>query len=190
MPSSASWTWRQSETSISSPGVSRLSTVIVRREFYPSTPSNRGPTGSDTSVGLSFMNVSLRNEGGFDEGRGNWLFTARRGFMDIVFGIADVDGDFHPVYYDLFGKVGYEVFPGHRMSARILHAGDDLKGSDDDDKSRHDDLYGSSYLWLTWDSEISETLSSRTTLLGEQGIQGPSRPGLRRRWGHQGTGRQ
>jgi hypothetical protein len=124
--------------------------------------------GVHTSVGLSFMNLSLRNEGGFDDGRGSWLFTARRGFMDIVFGIANVEGDFHPAYYDVFGKVGYEIRPGHELSARILHAGDDLRGSDDDDKSRHDDLYGSSYLWLTWDSEISEGLSSRTILSGSR----------------------
>jgi outer membrane receptor protein involved in Fe transport len=114
------------------------------------------------------MNLSLKNEGGFHGGRGSWLFTGRRGFMDIVFGIADVDGDFHPAYYDLFGKVQYEVKPGHRFSARILHAGDDLQGADEDDKSSHDDRYGSSYFWLTWDADLDERLAARTLVSGSR----------------------
>jgi hypothetical protein len=121
-----------------------------------------------TAAGLSFMNLSLKNEGGFADGKGSWLFTARRGFMDIVFDIADVDGDFHPKYYDLFGKVHYEVKPGQRLSARILHAGDDLSGADGDDQTSHDDRYGSSYLWLTWDGRLSESLTTRTILSGSR----------------------
>ena len=133
-----------------------------------------------TSLGLSFMNLSVRNEGGFAEGRGGWLLTARRGFMDIVFNIANVDGDFHPAYYDVFGKVNYELKPGHRLSAQLLHAGDDLRGADDDDKSRHKDLYGSSYLWVTWDAELAECPLQPDHPFRQSDLQGPARPGLRR----------
>ena len=140
----------------------RSAGVFSLKSIEPRTDRTR------TSLGLSFMNLSGKSEGGFAEGRGGWLLSARRGFMDIVFNIANVDGDFHPAYYDVFGKVNYELKPGHRLSAQLLHAGDDLQGSDDDDKSRHEDLYGSSYLWVIWDAELSDALSSRTILSGSR----------------------
>jgi hypothetical protein len=140
----------------------RSAGVFSLQSVHPRTDKTR------TAAGLSFMNVSLRNEGGFEEGRGGWLLSARRGFMDIVFAIANVDGDFDPSYYDLFGKAFYEVKPGQRITAHLLHAGDDLKGADDDDKSRHEDLYGSSYFWLTWDAERNGALSGRTILSGSR----------------------
>jgi hypothetical protein len=120
--------------------------------------------GTRTSLGLSFMNASFRNQGSFDEGKGGWLVSARRGFLDIVFKLASVEGDFHPAYYDVFGKAEYEIRPGHRISAHLLHAGDDLRGADDDDFSRHEDRYGSSYLWITSDNRLTDALSSRTVL--------------------------
>ncbi|MGD2120705.1 MAG: TonB-dependent receptor [Gemmatimonadota bacterium] len=121
-----------------------------------------------TALGLSFMNASLRSQGPFAQGKGGWFLTARRGFLDIVFKLAHVQGDFHPAYYDLFGKVQYEPRPGHRLSARVLHAADDLQGADEDDFSSHADLYGSSYLWITSENQLTESLSSRSILSGSR----------------------
>ncbi|MGW8267752.1 MAG: TonB-dependent receptor plug domain-containing protein, partial [Longimicrobiales bacterium] len=120
--------------------------------------------GTRSALGLSFTNASLNSQGAFDGGRGGWLLSARRGFLDIVFKLADVEGDFHPAYYDVFGKVQYELRPGHRLSARVLHAADDLRGADDDDFSSHADLYESTYGWITSENRIGESLVSRSIL--------------------------
>jgi outer membrane receptor protein involved in Fe transport len=121
--------------------------------------------GMKTTVGLDFMSSILKSEGSFAGGRGAWLASARRGFLDLVFKITGLseDQDLHPSYYDLFSKVQYEVRPGHLVSAHLLHAGDDNHGIEEDSTVyRH--RYGSSYAWVSWGAEFTPALSAQTVL--------------------------
>ncbi|MBT6146757.1 MAG: TonB-dependent receptor, partial [Gemmatimonadetes bacterium] len=76
------------------------------------TPSER----PRTSVGISFMNARFLTEGHFAEGRGNWLVSARRGYLDIVMELVGAN-EISPVYYDLLGKVEYRLSGQHLLSA-------------------------------------------------------------------------
>ncbi|MCK5651733.1 MAG: TonB-dependent receptor, partial [Gemmatimonadetes bacterium] len=62
---------------------------------------------------------------------------------------------------DLFSKVRYELRPGHRVSAQILHAGDDNHGVEMD-STVYRVRYGNSYGWLNWEADFSRDLSART----------------------------
>ncbi|MCK5652108.1 MAG: TonB-dependent receptor, partial [Gemmatimonadetes bacterium] len=118
-----------------------------------------------TTVGLDFLSSILKNEGTFAEGKGAWLFSARKGFLDLVFEITgrNADEDLHPSYYDILSKVEYEVRPGHRLSAHILQAGDDNYGAEED-STIYQHRYGSSYAWVNWEADFSRTLSAQTVL--------------------------
>jgi hypothetical protein len=121
--------------------------------------------GTRTTVGLDFLSSMLRSEGTFADGRGGWMASARKGFLDVVFEITgrNDEEDLHPSYYDLFTKVEYEVRPGHLVSAHLLHAGDDNHGIEEDSTVyRH--RYGSSYGWATWDARFTQALSAQTVL--------------------------
>ena len=116
-----------------------------------------------TTVGLDFMSSILKSEGTFDEGKGAWLASARRGFLAFVFDLMDLypDEDLEPSYYDLFSKVEYEVHPGHRVSVEVLHAGDDDHGRESDN-TIYRIRYGNSYGWVNWDAHLNQALSVRT----------------------------
>ena len=140
------------------------------------------PDRKRTTLGLSLMNLTFESEGGFAGERGAYVVSARRGFLDLLFAITGEDsglhrfrasegdaedtrmmlpGDLHPSYYDAFAKVQYQLTPRHLLSAHLLHAGDHMSGMEED-STRFDHRYGSSYLWVNWDANLGRRLSAWT----------------------------
>ncbi len=110
-------------------------------------------SGARTTVGLSVSNASVMTRGSFEQGRGQWLFQARRGYLDLLLKLTDSDDDdeeLSPRYFDIFGKTRYEITPNHRISANLLYAGDELTFAAPD--GRVDSRWTSAYGWLTWDA--------------------------------------
>jgi hypothetical protein len=124
------------------------------------------PDQNRFSVGLSLINTNLFAEGKFDNNRGSWLFSARRGYIDYVLKLAGADDNIKPTYYDLFGKVQYQLSEKHSLSADILHAHDDIKviGEEDDTGDTLITDYGNSYAWMTLWSEFHPRLFAQTVL--------------------------
>jgi outer membrane cobalamin receptor len=122
------------------------------------------PVGSPrTTIGLDFMSSIVKSEGTFHDGKATWLASARRGFLAFVFDLMNLypDEDLNPSYYDVFSRVQYELRPGHRVSAQLLHAGDGNHGEEMDStlfRIRH----ASSYGWLNWDADLNRDVSART----------------------------
>ncbi|MEW6749445.1 MAG: TonB-dependent receptor [Candidatus Latescibacterota bacterium] len=112
-------------------------------------------------VGLSFMNARVASEGTFE--RGSWLVSARRGYLDMVLWLAGEDEDLSPRYYDLLGKVQYQLSPSQRLSAHVLYARDDLDFTEDDDDANTTG-YGNGYAWLHLTSTPGPHLLGETTL--------------------------
>lgn len=119
--------------------------------------------GMRTTVGLDFMSSIVKSEGAFGDGKGSWLASARKGFLAFVFDLMNLysDEDLSPSYYDVFSRVRYELAPGQRLSAHVLHAGDENHGTEAD-STVYGLRYGSSYGWLNWEADLSPTLSART----------------------------
>ncbi len=143
----------------------RLTGVISTRSVTP-------PPQLKTALGLSVTNATLHSSGGFADGRGRWLFIARRGFLEYAFAVTGVDegGDLEPSYYDVFAKTLFEVFPGHFLTAHLLHTGENLRAVEED-STLIDGKYGSSYGWLTWNASLAPALSVET-ILSTGGVMG------------------
>jgi hypothetical protein len=124
------------------------------------------PNQNRFSVGISLINTHAFAEGKFDNNRGSWLFSARRGYIDYVLRLAGADDNIKPTYYDLFGKVQYQLSEKHSLSADILHAYDDMKmiGEDDDIGDTLITDYGNSYAWMTLWSEFHPRLFAQTVI--------------------------
>ncbi|MCZ6633003.1 MAG: TonB-dependent receptor, partial [bacterium] len=123
------------------------------------------------SVGLSFMYARAKAEGTFAQNKGSWLFSARRGYLDLVFTIMRQNDLPSPKYYDIFGKIDYELNPRHNLSVNLLRAGDKYSynangttGFKDtiNTKEIANNRYGNSYAWVTLKSALGQRASVRT----------------------------
>ena len=124
---------------------------------------------SKTSVGASFINARAGSQGSFDNDRGFWLVSARRGYLDMILkAMDDETSKFEPTFGDVYTKIGYELSNEQLLSISLLYAYDDeilddtFMDNDVEIKEKIAGKYDSSYLWLNLSSNWSDTLSSDT----------------------------
>jgi hypothetical protein len=148
-------------------------------EMQSASPAD---TRARTAVGLSLSNIRARSEGTFASGRGGWLVSGRRGFLDVVLKLVGEEDPPNPRYSDLFGKVQYQLGDAHQVAIHGLIGSDNLTLRDTDG-SRLTSKYANNYLWSTLRSRFGErvgvvTLASisrltwRRDLVETQGING------------------
>jgi hypothetical protein len=116
------------------------------------------PGDARTSLGLSLTNVRAASQGSFASDRGRWLFTARRGYLDLALALGNGDTNLSPRYYDVLGKIEYALTPRTTLSAHVLHAGDRLSFDDPPDPDL-ESSYGSSYAWVNLEAKPRDRLS-------------------------------
>ena len=117
-----------------------------------------------TTLGLSITSMRATNQGQFADGKGSWLAAVRRGYIDLALELGGNEVKDSPTYYDISAKVQYRLNPNHTLSLHVLHAGDELKRSNN---GRDPDLrssYASSYLWGRWLGQWGEQVSSEAVL--------------------------
>ena len=125
------------------------------------------PEGTRTTLGLSITNASLLSQGRFGGGKGQWLLSARRGYMDLAFDLTGVNKGINPRYYDALFKAQYQAGSRHLLSVHFLQAGDRLWLDTDQlgEGSQSGELgtaWQNSYGWLTWTAYISSRVKART----------------------------
>jgi outer membrane receptor protein involved in Fe transport len=114
----------------------------------------RSPKESRAGLGISLTTAWANTGGVFSGGKGSWLASARRGYLDFILNAVSDDGDDgdppSPRYWDAFGKLAYAPNHGHSLSLTMLLADDDLlfEEFDEDDEVDVVSGYASSYLWL------------------------------------------
>ena len=101
------------------PFINRASSVlqIAQRE------GKRDGFGSRLTLG--FPGVGTVLEGGINEGKGSWLVSARRSFVDIFTDDTGIGGV--PAFYSFTGKVVYDVTPRDRLWAVSITGIDDIR---------------------------------------------------------------
>jgi outer membrane cobalamin receptor len=127
-----------------------------------------------TSVGLSLMNLRAFTMGTFNSNKGSWLFSARRGYLDLINRLMKNEFKLLPKYYDLMGKMEYELSNNQTLSAHVFLADDAYKldeqvietGKTAPNIDFVDTHYGNHYGWLTLDSFFRPQLYARTLLHG------------------------
>ena len=128
------------------------------------------------SLGASFINARGSAQGSFANGRGRWLMSGRRGYLDWILEAMDDDSNkFEPIYADLFTKVQYALNDRHEITAHLLYAYDDEVLDDefqeDDGRTIKEDIsgkYASTYFWLNLDSELADHMTLRSRIsIGE-----------------------
>jgi outer membrane receptor protein involved in Fe transport len=123
-----------------------------------------------TYAGVSFVNTRFLTQGTIGDGRGEWLLSARRGYIDLVLDLVDPDIDVDPTYYDLFGKLQLNLSQRHILSANVLVARDDFVFDEDGEEVTSD--YGNDYLWLNLRSGFTDRLFAQSVIYSGSGRRG------------------
>jgi outer membrane receptor protein involved in Fe transport len=134
----------------------------------------RSPKEFRAGIGIS-LTTAWANAGGlFSDGKGSWLVSARRGYLDFILkAVSDDDDDDDPPsprYWDAFGKFAYAPNPNHSLSLTVLLADDDLLFEEFDEDETVDVVsgYTSTYVWLSHQAVLGGSSFVNTALyLGE-----------------------
>ena len=123
--------------------------------------SMEAEAGSHNELGLSVFNTSALTAG--RKGPHSWLFSARRGNLDLV-----IDPKFgQPSYYDVFGEYAVELTPDVRISINALYAEDQVALVLETDPAEREQIVSNTknaQFWIQLDSRWSPALESSTVL--------------------------
>jgi TonB dependent receptor/Carboxypeptidase regulatory-like domain/TonB-dependent Receptor Plug Domain len=113
-------------------------------------------------LSLSVLNAQIEGSGTISE-RASWLASVRRGNTDLagrLFGRED------PSFWDVFGKLDYRPTSRHSVRLNLLHSSDELDFVEEENEelTRFDTDYTSSYAWLTHQAVASDRLFVDTAL--------------------------
>lgn len=134
----------------------RLSGLVLMESLDMTRPRH-------TELGVSVFNTSLLTAGVAVDGDTEWIFSARRGNLDLVLN-PDLG---EPSYYDLFGEVSFSPTPDSRVSVNGLYADDRvlvILESDIEELEQAESDTQNSQFWVTLDNAWSEALKSTTVL--------------------------
>ncbi|HUQ09354.1 MAG TPA: TonB-dependent receptor plug domain-containing protein [Steroidobacteraceae bacterium] len=133
----------------------------------------RRPRADDeyrSAAGVSFVSAYGRTGGTFAEGRGSWLASARRGYLDVVMErVQSDDEQITPRYTDVFASLFYDFGESSSVSAHVLLGQDDLRlVSHDDDDVESAGKGNAAHFWVTLKQGIgalrAETVLSASTV--------------------------
>ena len=132
----------------------RMSGLVLMDSLEPDEPRHN-------EIGISVFNSSVLTAG--TEGDHGWLFSARRGNLDLV-----IDPKFgQPSYFDVFGEYAFEFSPRARLSVNALYADDKVQlvlETDPEELEQVESDTRNAQFWLQLQSEWSDSLSSNTVL--------------------------
>jgi hypothetical protein len=125
----------------------RLTGVFTLKTSDPRTDGVHG------SVGVSAMNARATLQGGFANGKGGWLFSARPGYLDVALKFTEIADSIQPRYHDVFAKAQYDLPGGGRIAVHALRASDSFRFLKKDEPNIFSN-YNSTYGWVTWDDDF------------------------------------
>ena len=132
----------------------RMSGLVLMDSLEPEEPRHN-------EIGISVFNTSILTAG--TEGDSAWLFSARRGNLDLV-----IDPKFgKPSYFDVFGEYAFEFSPAARLSFNTLYAEDRIELVLETEPEEREQVVSdtrNAQFWLTLESDWSRNLSSNTVL--------------------------
>jgi hypothetical protein len=134
----------------------RLSGVVLMESLDLTRPRH-------TEIGISVFNTSFLTAGRNADSTSNWLFSARRGNLDLV-----IDKKFgQPRYYDLFGQFSTWLTPNTRLSGNALFADDQVVVITESDLPEIEETTSrtrNAQFWIALENHWSDILSSSTVL--------------------------
>jgi outer membrane receptor protein involved in Fe transport len=132
------------------------------------------PDDTRHSMGLSLSSAWLNSAGRFNDEKASYVFSARRGYLDLVLDLVPQDDDDgeeenepSPTYYDIYGKFGYRLNSLHEITFNVLTSSDSMEWDEsdsEDDSQLMDSSYGNSYAWIRHEGALASGVAFDTVL--------------------------
>ena len=101
------------------------------------------------NFGIDLINATATFEGPLTE-KGSWLLSARRGYIDLILALIDIDEDYNPQYADVYGKFIYRLTPSDTLTLNGLYGWDKNRIRLEDIDNNLDSQYDNSTAWAKW----------------------------------------
>jgi outer membrane receptor protein involved in Fe transport len=121
----------------------RMSAVIDIEPLAPVDVPSR-------EIAVSFFNASARAADSFNDGRGDWLASARRSNMDLIMNVVDPTRG-EPTYNEFYGRLGHRLTDELSLHGSLLLLNDDIDVADTDEEELATATYHDRYFWLRLD---------------------------------------
>ena len=105
--------------------------------------------GFSANFGVDLINATATLEGPLTE-NGGWLLSARRGYIDLILMLMDVDENYNPQYADVYSKLTYQITPADTLTLNGLYGWDKNRIRVDDVDNNLDSRYDNSTAWAKW----------------------------------------
>ena len=136
--------------------------------------SKRPTHGRESSVGLSLTTMKAFTMSPFNNGKGSYLVSARRGYLNILNWLTNNEYKLGPSYYDAYATVEYPVSEHQLLSASVFTAHDGYKLDDKElepgfiqpNIDFSDTRFGNHYGWITLKSFPTGKLYLRSMAYG------------------------
>jgi outer membrane receptor protein involved in Fe transport len=116
------------------------------------------PETAQRELALSFFNASALAAGSFNDGRSDWLASARRSNLDVL--VDSLNSDIgSPTYFDLYGRLRHRFSEALAISANALVFDDEITLADSDHEEQARADYRDEYYWLRFDVRPGTSLS-------------------------------
>ena len=113
--------------------------------------NTRSPNTEQFSAnfGVDLINATVTLEGPLFE-NGGWLLSARRGYIDLILALMEIDENYNPQYADVYSKLTYNVTPEDTITLNGLYGWDKNRIRVDDVDNNLDSQYDNSTAWAKW----------------------------------------
>ncbi len=113
--------------------------------------TTKAPTAEkfSTNFGLDLINATALLEGALSE-KGGWLLSVRRGYVDLILALMDIDERYKPQYADVYGKLTYQLTSTDTLTVNGLYGWDKNRIRVDDVDNNLDSRYDNTTAWAKW----------------------------------------
>lgn len=123
----------------------------------------------DVQLDLSFAGFGGVAEGPLNEGKGSWVFSARRSYLDLIVDAIGTGTEIVPQYSDYQGKLAYDIGGNHHLTALGLVGDDHIRFDRAAAVDNDDIVYGGNDIsevtgGVNWRALWSGRLFSNTSL--------------------------
>ena len=98
---------------------------------------------------LDLINATAMMEGPLTE-KGGWMLSARRGYVDLILALIDIDEQYKPQYADLYGKLSYQLTETDTLTFNGLYGWDKNLIRVEDTDNNLDSRYDNFTAWTRW----------------------------------------
>ena len=119
--------------------------------------------GLHHELSLSTLSASALTSGTFNEGRGEWLASIRRGTVDLL--LDPQRGE--PVYGSLYGHLGFQLGKRSKISINGLSSEDNIVAivtNDEEEQERARSDTENGQIWIKFETDWTDKLRSETLI--------------------------